>query len=104
MRRMAFISRHNPTAAQIALAENAGWKIEWVGDADAFGDAAAIRRLVEGFEGVAAVHPLIALDAAVGGRVLGFWKNAKRLDGSFEPVEFRLWRLPSEAIQGMAIL
>jgi hypothetical protein len=58
MNRFAFISRHQPTAEQFALAEQNGIVLIPVGDMDAFTVNAAD---IGDFEGVVVVHPAAAM-------------------------------------------
>lgn len=69
-KRMAFVSRHEPTPEQIALAKKDGYELVHVGDMDAFDhdlDNQLCKLIVEGgYAAVACVHAMIAI------RVLSF--------------------------------
>lgn len=78
----AFISRHEPTAEQVALAAEQGITIHHIGDTDAFTvnpsfvyDAA--ERLDVNFEGVVVVHPAAALRLC-SEFFIGIFENANR--------------------------
>lgn len=78
----AFITRHVPTAEQVALAAEQGITLHSVGDADAFTvsnsfvhEAAA--RLNVTFEGVVVVHPAAALRLC-SEFLVGVFENANR--------------------------
>jgi hypothetical protein len=82
MTALAFISRHAPTAEQVALAAEQGFTLHSVGDADAFTvgngfihEAAA--RLDITFEGVVVVHPAAALRLC-SEFLVGVFENANR--------------------------
>lgn len=82
MKNMAFISRHAPTAEQVALAADQGFNLIHVGDADAFtvGNSfvyAAAARLDVRLEAVAVVHPAAALRLCLE-FVVGVFENANR--------------------------
>lgn len=79
---MAFISRHAPTAEQVALAAEQGFTLLPVGDADAFrvGNSfvhEAGNRLGVVFEGVVVVHPAAALRLC-SEFLIGVFENANR--------------------------
>ena len=75
MKRFAFISRHEPTPGQIALAAAEGIELVAVGDRDAFTiDAAEFA----GFEGAVVVHPAAALKLYYAGLGIGIFENAAR--------------------------
>lgn len=82
MTNFAFISRHQPTAEQVALATEQGITLHAVGDADAFTvgipfvHEAAVRAGVP-FEGVIVVHPAAALRLC-SEFVVGVFENANR--------------------------
>lgn len=67
MNTMIFISRHEPTPSQSALADKAGFKLVHVGDVDAFAPNLPdqLHALVKehGAAGVACVHPIVAMEA-----------------------------------------
>ena len=64
---MIFVSRHEATPSQAALADKAGFQLIHVGDVDAFAPnlAGRIHALASehGAAGVACVHPLVAMEA-----------------------------------------
>lgn len=89
MAALAFISRHAPTAEQVALAEAQGFTLHHVGDADAFAvgngfvhEAAA--RLDVSFEGVVVVHPAAALRLC-SEFLVGVFENANRAPAGAPP-------------------
>lgn len=63
--RMAFVSRHEPTTEQVALAEKDGYQLVHVGDLDAFSHNLPdqlTKLIAEGnYQAVACVHPVIAI-------------------------------------------
>lgn len=78
----AFISRHEPTAEQVALATDQGITLYHIGDTDAFTvgisfvyDAA--ERLNVNFDGVIVVHPAAALRLC-SEFFIGVFENANR--------------------------
>jgi len=89
MKNFAFISRHVPTAEQLALAADQGIALVRVGDADAFAVCNSFVHQKEGdmdviFEGVVVVHPAAAMrlckDFAV-----GVFENANRAPAGEKP-------------------
>jgi hypothetical protein len=83
--RMAFITRHAPTEAQVSLAAKAGFELVPVGDRDAFSG-----EIPEGFDAVAVVHPAAALRYIAGARalksaVVGVFENANRAPEGAKP-------------------
>lgn len=79
---LAFISRHAPTAEQVALAAEQGFALHSIGDADALTvgngfvhEAAASLGVT--FEGVVVVHPAAALRLAPE-FLIGVFENANR--------------------------
>lgn len=79
---MAFITRHQPTVEQLALAEKQGITLHVVGDTDAFTVGndfvhEAGNRLNVVFEGVVVVHPAAALRLC-SEFVIGVFENANR--------------------------
>lgn len=88
LERYAFISRHEPTQAQLDLALRWGIDLVPVGDADAF---EVTPEWVEsydnpGFDGVIVVHPAAAMRLAKTHKV-GVFRNANRA-GPGEPPKF----------------
>lgn len=82
MTNFAFISRHAPTAGQVALAAEQGITLHHVGDADAFtvGNGfvhEAGVRLDVVFDGVVVVHPAAALRLC-SEFLVGVFENANR--------------------------
>ena len=65
--KMIFVSRHEPTTSQVALASKAGFQLVHVGDVDAFAadlaDQLHALASEHGAAGVACVHPLVAMEA-----------------------------------------
>jgi hypothetical protein len=102
--KFAFITRHQPTQAQIDLAAEQGIELECVGDADAF-DTASYPD-VSGYDGVIVVHPMLALRMirSVGysqkERLIGVFENANRApEGErpqFEAKALHIMRLNGE--------
>jgi hypothetical protein len=94
--RFAFISRHQPTDGQVALA--AGQEIEMVpvGDHDAFKVSPSFVDNAGAFDGVIVVHPAAALRLA-GSFVVGVFENANRAPvgekPQFEAVALHLYDL-----------
>lgn len=97
--RMAFVSRHEPTPEQRALAKKDGYELVHVGDMDAFDhelDNKLCKLVAEGgYTAVACVHAVIAL------RVLSFgtgytnprvrvviFENGQRADAGGKPTFF----------------
>lgn len=86
---LAFISRHQPTAEQAALAAEQGFTLHHVGDADAFtvDDRfvhEAGKRLGVVFVGVVVVHPAAALRLC-NTFLVGVFENANRADPGQPP-------------------
>ncbi len=86
---VAFISRHAPTAEQIALAEEQGFTLHHVGDADAFTVTngfvyEASARLGLAFRGVVVVHPAAALRLC-SEFMVGVFENANRAPAGAPP-------------------
>ncbi len=78
----AFISRHQPTTDQVALAEEQGITLHHVGDADAFtvGNGFVHQKAADmdvTFEGVVVVHPAAALRLC-SEFLVGVFENANR--------------------------
>jgi hypothetical protein len=85
----AFITRHAPTAEQVALASAQGITLHIVGDADAFtvGNSfvyEAGNRLNVIFEGVVVVHPAAALRLC-SEFLVGVFENANRAQEGGKP-------------------
>jgi len=87
---MLFISRHEPTSQQIALAKDKGFNLIHVGDVNAF--APDLRERLMGLlrehrsEAVACVHPSIALMAMIAGAtVVGVFENLNRAKEGEKP-------------------
>jgi hypothetical protein len=96
MEKFAFLTRHAPTAGQIAIAERAGIILEPIGDRDAFSVTVADIDAAGAFDGVVVVHPAAALRLA-SAFVIGVFENANRAhEGekpSFEAVSLHLYDL-----------
>lgn len=96
MKKMAFISRHVPTAEQLILAEKAGYELIPVGDIDAFSG-----ELPVGYDAIAVVHPALALRAISGvyrrERQIGVFENGNRApEGAppqFSAVALRIYKV-----------
>lgn len=89
MTALAFISRHAPTPEQIALAEEQGFTLHHVGDADAF---TVTNRFVYGasarlglvLQGVVVVHPAAALRLC-SEFLVGVFENSNRAPEGAQP-------------------
>lgn len=94
MKKMAFISRHNPTPGQFNLAKTQGFDLVPVGDADAFAVSPEWVRNKGEFEAVAVVHPAAALNL-VKNFTVGVFENANRAPegerSQFEAVALHVW-------------
>lgn len=93
--RFAMISRHEITEEQMQLAAEQGIELRPWGDLDAFssGLRAALKQIWRcGYEGVIAVHPLIALQAHKLGLLVGCFENADRAPIGEKP-QFKAVRL-----------
>ena len=77
MTEFAFISRHEPTPSQHALAAKQGHTLTHVGDADAFTVGAGFVHNHGPYEGVVVVHPAAALRLA-SQFLVGVFENANR--------------------------
>lgn len=75
--RFAFISRHQPTPGQVAMAENQGIVLVPVGDRDAFTVSPGDVDALGAFDGVVVVHPAAALRLAPA-FLVGVFENANR--------------------------
>lgn len=73
----AFITRHNPTPEQQALAAEQGIELIAIGDADAFTVTPGFVYEQGDFEGVVVVHPAAALRLC-SEFVVGVFENATR--------------------------
>jgi len=77
MEKFAFISRHEPTAEQHALADGMGISLQSIGDADAFTVTPAFVDDAGDFEGVVVVHPAAAMQLC-DRFVVGVFRNENR--------------------------
>lgn len=97
MKKLAFISRHVPTAAQIEIARKVDVEIVHVGDRDAF---TVNCEEFENHDGVIVVHPAAALRFSCKADWIGIFENANRApEGKpvqFEPVKLHLFRIREE--------
>jgi len=75
--KFAFISRHNPTDSQIALANEQDIELVRIGDHDAFTVSPGAVYDAGPFEGVVVVHPAAALRLA-SEFIVGVFENANR--------------------------
>ena len=75
--KFAFISRHELTDSQLALAGEQGIELVHIGDVDAFTVSASFVDHHGAYEGVVVVHPAAALRLA-GSFLVGVFKNANR--------------------------
>jgi len=75
--KFAFISRHNPTDSQIALAAEQDIELVHIGDHDAFTVSPGFVDAAGNFEGVVVVHPAAAL-RLTSDFVVGVFENANR--------------------------
>ena len=75
--KFAFISRHEPTAEQHALAADRDIELVVVGDRDAFSVTPADIAEAGDFDGVVVVHPAAAMRLA-GRYQVGVFENANR--------------------------
>lgn len=111
MKQMAFISRHEPTAAQIALAASKGFELVHVGDVDGF-DYDAVGRAIGNYVAVAVVNAAAAMNAAVysyakgcGCLWIGVFENANRPTvggiSDFAPKSFHVWRASADGSTGV---
>lgn len=94
--KFAFISRHQPTDSQHAMAAMQGHSLIYIGDTDAFSIDADFVRGHGQFDGVVAVHPVAALRLAPQ-FVIGVFENTNRAPvgapPKFEAVSFRIYGL-----------
>ncbi len=77
MEQFAFLSRHQPTAEQTALAAANGIQLVPIGDADAFGVSPSFVDAAGAFSGVVVVHPAAALRLAPS-FIIGVFQSAER--------------------------
>lgn len=89
MMNFAFVTRHAPTAEQVALAEVQGITLHVVGDTDAFSVGNSFvheagNRLGVVFEGVVVVHPAAALRLC-SEFLVGVFENANRAPEGEKP-------------------
>lgn len=77
MMKFAFISRHEPTAEQHALAAEQGVELTHIGDADAFTIGQGFVYDAGPFEGVVVVHPAAAMRLAAI-FLVGVFENGSR--------------------------
>ena len=89
MKRLAFISRHQPTADQLALAAKAGSDLVPVGDRDGF---SILPEEFSGFSGVVVVHAAAAIRCHSAGRAVGVFENSNRAPVGQKP-DFHTTRL-----------
>ena len=82
MEKFLFISRHEPNAKQVELAQEQGIELISVGDLDAFSpdlqDQIDLHILSHKAKGVVAVHPLVAVNAKEMGLRFGSFRNVNR--------------------------
>lgn len=92
----AFISRHQPTNEQLAMAQEQGIVLEWIGDMDAFSVTAADIHDKGAYVGVVVVHPAAALRLAPS-FIVGVFENGMRSEEgkppSFYPVALHQYDL-----------
>lgn len=86
MKKLAFISRHVPTQAQIDLALVQGYEIVHVGDRDAFNISIWDSPISRGeFPAVAVVHPQLAMNFLRWGFEVAVFENANRAPEGEKP-------------------
>ena len=79
MHQFAFISRHEPSAEQVALAADVNVELTAIGDRDAFSFTVEdAEKIGKGFAGIVCVHPLIAMNAMLAEIPVGVFENANR--------------------------
>jgi hypothetical protein len=96
MKRFAFISRHEPTARQVSLAEERGIELVHVGDRDAFRfdpNEFAWKRGQPSrrYDGAIVVHAAMALRLVGKLSWIGVFENGARENGGFEPVALHVY-------------
>jgi len=87
MQTFAFISRHAPTAEQIALAAEKDINITHIGDADAFTISSGWIDEQGAFDGIIVVHPAAALRLA-STFLIGVFENGCRPGPDSKPQFF----------------
>jgi len=101
MKRMAFISRHKPTAEQEALARQKGYELVHLGDRDGF---SADFSDLESYDAVSVVHAAAALRVLPYCQIVGIWENGRRPgpDGKpeFYPVALHVYEVASMEVSG----
>lgn len=94
MKDMVFISRHQPTEAQVNLAKRAGYNLIRVGDIDAFSVTASLtmQDVVGNAEGICVVNPALAMTALMlsrphlgQGKVVAVFENGNRAPEGEKP-------------------
>lgn len=83
MKKLAFISRHNPTPEQISLAQAQGFELIHVGDRDGF--TAPVAEFSADFDGVVVVHAAAALRYIDANRLVGVFENGNRAPEGAHP-------------------
>lgn len=83
MKRMAFVSRHSPTEAQLALAAAHGYELVHVGDRDGF---ALDPSEFADFEAVAVVHAAAAARLLIAGVPVAVFRNGNRAPEGAPPL------------------
>lgn len=102
MKKLAFVSRHEPTEGQNKLARQRGYELCHVGDRDAF--VGVLPGPGEGYDGVVVVHAAAAMRSLyatfTGNWVVGVYENANRAPvgekPTFEAVRLHLFTLTSD--------
>lgn len=87
MQKFAFISRHEPTPEQHALADKQGVSLTHLGDMDAFTVGPGRVHEHGDFEGVVVVHPAAAMRLA-SVFLVGVFKNGTRPQADGKPQFF----------------
>ena len=98
MKELLFFSRHEPTDDQLTLALEAGYKLVWKGDLDAFNTSAYDAlggRYHKTAKYVCVVHPMLALEFSSHHKVkvICIFESANR-DGAFKAVKLHQWFNP----------
>jgi len=99
MRNFAFVSRHEPSLAQLDLARAAGIELTHIGDRDAFAFPASELK-AQGYVGVVVVHPQAALTAFQAGLEVGVFNNVNRASVGEKP-QFETTNMVVSDPQGM---
>lgn len=99
MKKMAFISRHEPTETQFSLAKKAGFELIPVGDIDAFtGD------IPNEYDAICVVNPALALRALKFYNVVGVFENELRAKEGEKPTfsarALHLFKVESVEVSG----